>query len=243
MGLDVYVGSLARYYSGEWKTIIQQAAEQKGEQVEVVYHGRPADAPPGSAPVRPSRQEATEAVEAWRQFLNEHLEAQLGTTLTWDESETAPYFTDKPAWDSYFALLLWAAYNDNPRLSRPTELPDEPADDPALVASKDRGPSSRYSHLLLDVELWLPVPFADPFPMLDPGSTQLVVGSSIRLVQHLEDLNDLTWRAQPEVIEGWEAECPDAGASLDDLARFGFALMLSLARKAVEHRLPMRLDY
>jgi hypothetical protein len=159
MGLDVYVGSLTRYYTGQWQTIIQQAAEQKGEKVEIVYTNRPA-VPPDAAPPRPSWAEAPQTVEAWRQFLSEQLEDHIQAPLEWDESEAAPYFTDKPGWDGFLALKLWAAYSDNPKLARPSELPEDPTVDPALEASRERMMSSRYPHLLLDAEVWLPVDFA-----------------------------------------------------------------------------------
>ena len=32
MALDVYVGSLARYYAGEWENIAEKAARERGVQ-------------------------------------------------------------------------------------------------------------------------------------------------------------------------------------------------------------------
>ena len=31
MGLDIYAGKLTRYYSRNWKTIVQQLAEENGQ--------------------------------------------------------------------------------------------------------------------------------------------------------------------------------------------------------------------
>jgi len=44
MGLDVFVGSLTRYYMGNWETVIQQAGRQNNIPVQVV---RPKAAPQG----------------------------------------------------------------------------------------------------------------------------------------------------------------------------------------------------
>ena len=35
MGLDVYVGPLVRYYTGDWQTIVQQLGREAGTAVEV----------------------------------------------------------------------------------------------------------------------------------------------------------------------------------------------------------------
>jgi hypothetical protein len=44
MGLDVYVGSLTRYYTGDWETIVQQAGREMGLEVRVE---RPRSSPRG----------------------------------------------------------------------------------------------------------------------------------------------------------------------------------------------------
>ncbi len=36
MGLDVYTGPLTRYYTGNWKTIVQQYAEANNMQFEIM---------------------------------------------------------------------------------------------------------------------------------------------------------------------------------------------------------------
>jgi len=62
MGLDVYVGTLTRYYQGEWDTIIQQMGAA-GTDVAVVHPGQPPGgereyAPvPAARPSEPARQE------------------------------------------------------------------------------------------------------------------------------------------------------------------------------------------
>ena len=41
MGLDVYVGPFSRYHTGEWETIVQQAARANGMTVQVVRPAAP----------------------------------------------------------------------------------------------------------------------------------------------------------------------------------------------------------
>ena len=39
MGLDIYAGPLTRYYSHNWKTVVQQWAEENGYSFTAVYRG------------------------------------------------------------------------------------------------------------------------------------------------------------------------------------------------------------
>lgn len=55
-----------------------------------------------------SPEDVRAAVEAWRGAMAQSLNVpSLG-----NEDPNAPYFTDKPAWDGFGGLLLWAAYDD-----------------------------------------------------------------------------------------------------------------------------------
>jgi hypothetical protein len=117
MGLDIYVGSLTRYFTRDWKTIVQQLAE-RGEipQVQVVRANEPKNVVTDPEQVR-------SAVVGWRQGLSTGLAQHITAPLDWDESGFTPYFTDKPAWDCYGALLLWAAYSEHGDLKRPHRQP------------------------------------------------------------------------------------------------------------------------
>ena len=68
-----------------------------------------------------------------------------------------------PGWDGFGSLVLWAAYAEHPALRRPASLPEEWDNDPALMRSNAAGFRSRYSHLVRNVELWLPSPFEFTF--------------------------------------------------------------------------------
>jgi hypothetical protein len=43
MGLDVYVGSLTRYYARDWETVIQKHARETGMPLEIVRANEPED--------------------------------------------------------------------------------------------------------------------------------------------------------------------------------------------------------
>jgi hypothetical protein len=236
MALDVYVGSLARYYAGEWENVAEKAARERGVQYQI---GRPG----GSTDRLKDPQRIPAAVLAWRSALSDSLGSKLALPLDWDEALEVPYFTGRPGWDGFGSLVLWAAYAEHPALRRPATLAEEWDNDPALMRSNVAGFRSRYSHLVRNVELWLPSPFEFTFEGEDIDGRRVVVGSTTTLRRQLEDLNAATWKADANAVAGWGREPLAAEAPLELCARHAFAVLLDLARRAVEHKLPMKLDY
>lgn len=106
MGLDIYAGTLSRYYSHNWKTVVQQWAEENGYGFSrVTPDGEAADE--GEAP---SPAEVQEAVENWRdQILAAIAQPGQEPYAPWPEDNERPYYTDKPDWDAFGAMLLVAA--------------------------------------------------------------------------------------------------------------------------------------
>ena len=124
MGLDIYVGSLTRYYAGDWELIAQQAAREMGMPLQIVRpQNDPGDAIRDPVAIRP-------VVKQWRDQLSESLAGHLSTPLGWNEEADASYFTDKPTGDCYSDLLLWAAYSEHPDLVRPEGSVEDFGHDP-----------------------------------------------------------------------------------------------------------------
>ena len=156
---------------------------------------------------------------------------------------TAPYFSGRPGWDGFGSLVLWAAYAEHPALRRPASLPEEWDNDPALLRSNAPGFRSRYSHLVRNVELWLPTSFEFTFEGEDVDGRRVVVGSTAMLRRQLEDLNAATWKAEATAVAEWWRGPPVEEAPLELCARYAFAVLLDLAQRAVGHELPMKLDH
>jgi hypothetical protein len=112
MGLDLYVGTLSRYHSGDWETQLQKWARENGVGYQRVN-------PTDSGDSGPSTVDLVGVVQAWRSELSRRLGQELGTSLEWDERPEAPCFSLQLGWDPYADLLLWAAYAEHPDLSRP----------------------------------------------------------------------------------------------------------------------------
>ncbi len=235
VGLDIYVGSLTRYYLGNWETIIQQAGRAQGKPV---YVHRPD--PPGaiSDPAAIQR-----IVLAWRDKLNRELKGKVATPLDWNEDPAAAYFTDKPTWECYEDLVLFAAYDEHPDLKRPTEYVKDMSHDRAFTMSTAIGFHSRYSQLVTGVQLWLPCDFGFTFATKDPAGKPAGVGSSIALTRQLEELIGRTWHADAATLGQWRLQGADPSGPQEGGARFACALLLALAEESVRSHLPMKLDY
>ena len=245
MGLDIYVGSLTRYFSRDWKTILQQWAESgKGPPFELVRENEPSDVVTDPEQIRP-------AVVAWREGLNQALAAHVASPIAWDEHGETPYFTDKPGWSGHGALVLWTAYSEHPDLPRPPSnplaLPDRTDgdwhEDVAYRRSTTRGFATRYGQLLDDVEVWLPAEFSFTFEAQWVTGTTIRFGSCQRLVAQLDALNASTWNVTAVELERWRHDGAEFDAPLEVSARFAFAVARTLAGQAVAHKLPMLLDY
>jgi len=234
MGLDVYVGTLTRYYSGDWELTTQKVAREIGLELAVVRQHDPEDAIRDPGEIFPT-------VVAWRDSLNQSLVAELDQPLDWNEDTASPYFTDKPAWDCYGSLLLWAAYAENPQLPRPTSFVEDWGEDPAYSRSAGDAFPSRYNQLL-NVELWLPCPFQFVFEAADMAGPTMRIGSSLELLWQLDELNRQTWQADDATLAQWRRDGAEYASPLELGARFAFAVMRDLAKASVAHRLPMRLD-
>ncbi len=241
MGLDVYVGPLTRYYTGNWETILQQATKGSDIPLRISRANPPKQGwfarlldqfrPRGPAA-------AARAVRRWR----DRLRMELGMPdLDWNEYPEAEYVTDKPAWDCYGALVLWAAYDELPNATR-RETSKEWDKDPAYLTSR-MNPRSRYPHLIADTEIWLPVEFRVPVRTTAIVGDSIVVGSSVRLLAELRELNSRTWNAGDQQASQWRYDGAEFGGPLETSARFAFSIFYELAKRSVAARLPMKLDY
>lgn len=235
MGLDLYVGPLTRYHLGDWLTITQQIGAQNGYDVRIVraHEDEEAETDPGVV---------HNAVREWQQWLGE----ALGSPAVWSEGPAQPYWTDKPDWDGFGAVILLAAYDERPDL-RPAagakqDDPREFGDAPAYQAASEQ--PQHYVSLLAGVEWWLPLT-EDPVVIEAPRPTgqPTRMASIDRLAAELRLLNERTGILAGHDPEELRRAAPGADATLEEAARFGLAVTLDLVEKAIQHRQPLLMDY
>jgi len=236
MGLDIYVGNLTRYYSGQWETIVARTMREQGTPFQVIRPNNPSDAVTDPAQITP-------AVIAWRRGLSEALGSYLMRPLDWSEDVASPYFTDKPDWDGLAGVLLWAAYSEQPNLKRPIGYTKEFGNDPAFKAGTAPGSGSKLMPVLTS-ELWLPGDSSIVFQAQDVAGKQIGMSFLPALQSALDDVNQRTWQATRADIAAWRRRGPPVAAgTLDHQAQFGYAILYELTQSALDSSLPMKLDY
>jgi hypothetical protein len=221
VGLDVYVGSLTRYY-----------VEGPADVVERIARHQDITVSDGQDPEEVIRA----AVLRWREGLSRWLGDRLDGPLDWDESAPAPCFTDKPGWDGYGGTLLLAAHDEHPELPPPARVSADWPDDPAYQAASAPGAGSRY-HQLLTPELWLPCRFAFTVRTQDLTGEEVELGSSVALLDQLELLSS-RYR-----LDGRPPDASADGHALSAAAGNGLTVLRRLAERSVLNRVPMKLDF
>lgn len=250
MGLDIYVGPMSRYYAGRWETIIGQWAgsmvtiegsEPASEEDSSVEACRAIEVKTDRKLIQPPSMALTK-VNAWIAGINQVLTSLGRGPIEWTEELDGSYHTDKPGWIPYNALQLWAAYDVHRDLSLPSTLPESLHDDPAYRRSTEPSFEGLYTSFL-GVELWLPGLENISFVVNDVTGVRRRVAFTRTLLLELEDLNGRTWEAGIEDIKAWGWDPPASDASLDEHAKFAFSLLFRLGHAALNHEVPMILDY
>ncbi len=239
MGLDLYAGSLTRYFTRDFQTPSQRpAAGGKGATtVRVTLEGRARSerrAPdPGLDPGGVRRR-----VMMWRAALAQRLGEQMTGRLDWDESNASLWMCEQPTWTGYGGLVLFAAYTERPDLAPAAIDIDAWAADAAYKAAR-ADDESTYLHLYR-AEMWVPAAF--PWPIRMEGLTRntVAVGSLTALVEELADLNARTWEVdlRPDALTP-----PEVSTDFEAAAWRGFSVFYDMARRAKWHGLPMVMDY
>lgn len=206
MGLDLYAGTLTRYYSGDWSTTAQCAAQAAGLPFEIVYTS-------GASPWLASDM-AARAVDEFRLALSSRWGARFPAfeqPPIWNERGETPYHTDKPDHDGVRSLVLVAAYLERPDLTRPVLLPEPNESDPAY---DEAGPRGYYmgNMAVLECHMFLPGQANYVIVAEDPLGAKRFITSVGILRRALDDVNARTWLATQELLESWH---------LRGLIRFG----------------------
>lgn len=245
MGIDLYVGTLSRYFCHDWETSQQQTwraiSGGEGPPMTVIAPGG-AREPLRGEKARAVREIAVRYRGLMAQQLARHnLLESPPTAAPWNESHEAPYHTEGLNRYAYPALLLFAAYDHHPELMPSAFNVEQFHEDPALCASDDDldGP---YSHLLTGVTLWTPLRLTRPNICPHPNGTRWRVGSLTHLEAQLHRLNARTWKAPRETVEGWIQATPEASTEFESSAQQIFAMYSIQCRRAIESNVCMVLD-
>ena len=196
MGLDIYAGTLTRYYSGNWKTSVQQWAEKNGMKVNII---RPEEQNVEPAPI----ESITAGVTEWKDQLIQALASSLTNQLHWNEdNDITPYYTDKPDWDAVHALMLYTlcklqGITVPSTVTKNFELYNHPVYK-EFMTNKDNVIS------LFDSDgWWIPINDAFMFNGCLPTGDRRMIATVGMLKFELENINTLEWNADEQTIISW----------------------------------------
>jgi hypothetical protein len=255
VALDVYVGTLTRFYRRDWENVVERMAREKGTRYMIIHAGGEPEPPPPANEIRL-------AIEGWREALSQSLRPHGIGPVDWEEADSTPYFSDRPRWHGYSGLLVWAAHAEHPDLPLPAEAPESWAGSTAYERSTARDFKSQYQ-TILEPQMWLPTEFPFVFEAPTLVSEKACIGSAFTLKKQLDELHLLTEVQLKELKRKPTAKAETAQRNrllsrlllrtpprpepvkpgLADVAEVGLAVFRKLAAKACEHRLPMFLDY
>jgi hypothetical protein len=185
--------------------------------------------------------ESPVAARDWRT----RVEAALAVSAAQFEAlaEVAPLLEAELGWGPYGALVLWAAYLEQPQLTCPPMEPLEWHKDPALARCLAPDFRTRFPTLVRGVELWLPYAAPVIAELPGPAGDTVATGSLAALMRELDTLNEATWNVAFEEALAWRESVDRASVKLEDLARRGYAIVRGLSAHAARERLALWLDY
>ncbi len=259
MGLDIYAGTLTRYYSHNWKTAVQQWAEENGYSFNrITSDGEPADNEEELSP-----DEIQAAVENWRdQILAAISQPGKPPYTLWQEDNEKPYYTDKPDWDAFGAMLLVAACHIYGEPVPPAVEKDWIFMEHPMIARLAEDQERIWS-LFRGAIWWIPITDSFMFQAPLPADDTAAIGTVGGLRKELEKLNQLAWQADEDTILSWaetegypvEGTVSEAGQyskeeipehtqyDTQSLAKFAFSMFWRAMRFAEEQQVPILLDY
>lgn len=252
MGLDIYAGTLTRYYTHNWKTAAQQFAEANGMRFHTIR-------PQQEQEDEPSVEELKDIVTQWRDSIINGLD--LNQVPLWKEDyDTTPYYTNKPDWDALNALLLYiAAKYTNKEVPAMLEKNADIYQHPIV---KEFLETKDFQLTLFDGNgWWLPIEQNIMFHYVLPNSEESPLTTSALLLAELKRYNDFEWNADRDTIISWStSEGYPADATYnkknkfkkvamhkayetESLAKFAFSILWQAAEFSLKHGVVMVFDY
>lgn len=195
MGLDIYAGTFVKYYAKHWKTKTQQFCEENGIEYKIIR------ANPEEHEEQASVEEITSGVHEWQKqlivMLSNH---NINGFELWEENDGKDYYTDKPDWDAFGALLLMTAAKVLGK-EYPCEYKKNMEFHPYIqeAANEKLGEWS----LFTGITHFIPQNEYLMFNWLLANGKECSFATTANLRAELEAINQLLWNADEDTIKSW----------------------------------------
>ncbi len=258
MGLDIYAGTLTRYYSHNWKNIVQQLSEEHGQKC-VMKDGNDNEIKPVES--KEEIEQIRDIVCQWSDNFATSIDPPLPSPL-WDEKSEHDYFTDKPDWEAYGALvMLQACCLQNHPWPEYVRIGWNAFNEPVVKKAMSQ---EIVNSLLSNVSFWLPIPRKAIFVTTLPTGEEVSISTVSLLKQELEELNQQIWKADEATILSWRNDKYYVPAKqkepklflgfirrtnkqeryrTEELAQCAYSMLYQAVSFATEQQVPILLDY
>lgn len=252
MGLDIYAGTLTRYYTHNWKTKAQQFAEANGMGFQTIRLQQENED-------EPSAEETENIVVQWRDNIIKGL--NLNPAPIWNEDyDVTPYFTDKPDWNALNALLLYIAAKYSKKEFPSMVTKDFDVWEHPIV--KEFLETKNFRLSLFDGNgWWLPIKQNIMFDYVLPNLQKSTLSTSALLLEELKVYNSFEWNADRDTViswsttEGYPTDATYSGETgykmitehrtynTESLAKFAFSILWQAAEFSLEHGVVIVYDF
>lgn len=257
MGLDIYAGTFSRYYTRNWKTAAQQFCEEAG-----IQYSRIESMQLNEEEKMLEEEEVLKNVKIWQeQMVKALMNSGVEKAAVWEEGvNVKPYYTNKPDWDAYGALLLFVAgkllkkkypqnYKKNTKYQQVLEF-----------MGIQESPFKDWS-LFMGVQNYVPIDDKLVFRYPLANGTEETIGTVACLKYELTKINEVCWKADNGQIlewqetEGYPAEATIRAGGLlqllpkrvvystQSLAKYAFSILWQAAIFAEKEQVGIIFDY
>lgn len=256
MGLDIYSGTLTRYYCWNWKTITQNLAENLG--MNFVMKSPEGDMIPIEN--EDEKRKMEEAVKEWQMNFLSAIPDEYKVEAWLEDNEHA-YYTDKIDWLARGAIIIYqlATILNKPFpkiINRDFDFENHPL----CQEASSKGIYTSINNTFM----WFPLKGDVLFQYFDIYGEKTIMASIDLLQMELEKLNAATWQADEETILSWrETEYyePIEGEKsfwskfirksksdipnyyTESLAKCAFSILYKTVKFAQKESLPIVLNY
>lgn len=209
-----------------------------------------------------SAAETESSVKQWQEQLVNALKCSgVEKAKVWqDDWDTKPYYTHKPDWDAYGALLLYAT-GKLLKVRSPKDYKKNTDYHAVLKVMGIYGTSYRQWSLFNNVCHYVPIADRLVFKYPLPDGRESMLSTVACLKYELEKINEAAWKADEATIldwvntEGYPAEGQIGGNGLlrllpkrkvystESLAKFAFSILWQAVKFAEKEQVTILLDY
>lgn len=225
MGLDIYAGTYSRYYAHNWKTAAQQFCEKEGIQYSRI------ESPQSDENQKKTDEENIQnSVKLWQEQMVKALQnSGVEKASVWEEGVSAKsYYTNKPDWDAYGALLLFVAGKLLKKKYPENYKKNTKYQQVLAVLGIYESPFKDWS-LFAGVQNYVPIDDRLVFQYPLANGTQAMLGTVACLKYELTKINEICWKADNQQILEWQET---EGYPTEAVMRTGGLLQL-LPKRAV----------